>query len=87
VFVGYGSGANDGIVREAGWFPVACEILNDGPGFDALFELSSRQLGGGQCVGWPWSCHQHPEALLIPRVRRGGTRKLGRAALRPAREA
>jgi len=49
VFVGYGSGgASDGIVREAGWFPVACEIFNDGPGFDAVFELSSRQIGGGQ---------------------------------------
>jgi len=49
VFVGYGSGgANDGVVREAGWFPVACEVFNDGAAFDAVFELSSRQLGGGQ---------------------------------------
>jgi hypothetical protein len=49
VFVGYGSGGvNDGVVREAGWFPVACEVFNDGPAFDAVFELSSRQLGGGQ---------------------------------------
>lgn len=49
VFVGYGSGGgNEGIVREAGWFPVACEIFNDGPGFEAVFEFSSRQLGGGQ---------------------------------------
>ena len=49
VFVGYGSGGgNDGIVREAAWFPVACEIYNDGPAFDAVFELSSRQVGAGQ---------------------------------------
>lgn len=49
VFVGYGSGGgSDGIVREAGWFPVACEVFNDGPSFDAVFELSSRQIGGGQ---------------------------------------
>lgn len=49
VFVGYGSsGAGDGFVREGGWFPVACEVFNDGPGFDAVFELRSRQLGGGQ---------------------------------------
>lgn len=49
VFVGYGSGGGgDGIVREAGWFPVACEVFNDGPSFDAVFELSSRQIGGGQ---------------------------------------
>ncbi len=49
VFVGYGSsGGGDGFVREGGWFPVACEVFNDGPGFDAVFELRSRQLGGGQ---------------------------------------
>jgi len=49
VFVGYGSGGgNDGIVREGSWFPVACEIFNDGQGFDAVFEFSSRQIGAGQ---------------------------------------
>ncbi len=49
VFVGYGSGGGgDGVVREGGWFPVACEVYNDGPGFEAVFELSSHQLGGGQ---------------------------------------
>ncbi len=49
VFVGYGSGGgNDGVVREGCWFPVACEVFNDGPGFDAVFEFSSRQTGGGQ---------------------------------------
>jgi len=49
VFVGYGSsGGSDGIVREGCWFPVASEIFNDGPAFDAVFEFSSRQTGGGQ---------------------------------------
>jgi len=49
VFVGYGSGgANDGIVRESAWFPVACEVFNDGPSFNAVFEFSSQQTGGGQ---------------------------------------
>lgn len=49
VFVGYGSGGgSDGVVRESAWFPVACEILNDGPSFDGVFELSSRQVGAGQ---------------------------------------
>lgn len=49
VFVGYGSGgANDGLVREGNWFPVACEVFNDGPSFNAVFELSSQQVGGGQ---------------------------------------
>ena len=43
VFMGY-----DDIVREGGWFPVACEVFNDGPPFQAIFELSSGQLGSGQ---------------------------------------
>src|SRR5207237_6566765 len=43
VFLGYGGQPSgfDGIVREAGWFPVACEVLNDGPSFNAVFELST----------------------------------------------
>jgi hypothetical protein len=49
VFVGYGSGgANDGIVREASWFPVVCEVFNDGPTFDAVVEFTSQQIGAGQ---------------------------------------
>lgn len=54
VFVGYGSGGvNDGVVREASWFPVACEVFNDGPAFDAVFELSSQQIGGGHTIRLP----------------------------------
>ena len=50
VFLGYGSqptGA-DGVVHEVGWFAVGCEVLNDGPGFNATVEVSSAQFGGGQ---------------------------------------
>ncbi len=43
VFLGYGD-----IVREANWFPVACEINNDGPGFTAVFELTNDRGTGGQ---------------------------------------
>ncbi len=43
VFLGY-----DDNVREGNWFPVACEVQNDGPSFQAVFELSSGQLGAGQ---------------------------------------
>lgn len=39
VFLGY-----DGAVREAAWFPVACEVLNDGPTFNAVFELTAGSL-------------------------------------------
>jgi hypothetical protein len=50
VFLGYGSqptGA-DGLVREAGWFMVGCEVHNSGPTFNAVFELGSSQFGRGQ---------------------------------------
>ena len=49
VFIGYGGGGgNDGLVRVAGWFPVACEIFNDGPSFDGVIEFTSTQIGTGQ---------------------------------------
>jgi len=35
VFLGY-----DSKVREASWFPVTCEVFNDGPTFNAVVELS-----------------------------------------------
>jgi hypothetical protein len=40
VFLGH-----DGIVPEASWFPVICEIKNDGPGFTATIELESTGIG------------------------------------------
>ncbi|MEO7300234.1 MAG: hypothetical protein ABI042_16845 [Verrucomicrobiota bacterium] len=43
VFPGY-----DGVVPEAGWFPVVCEVRNDGPSFTAFFEITSGQFNGGQ---------------------------------------
>lgn len=43
VFVGY-----DGVVPEANWFPVVCEVRNDGPSFNAFFEISSGQFGQGE---------------------------------------
>jgi hypothetical protein len=43
VFLGY-----DGVVREGNWFPVVCEVANDGPPFTAVFELTSGQFGLGQ---------------------------------------
>jgi len=43
VFLGY-----DGILPEASWFPVVCEVFNDGPSFNAIFELSPGQYSQGQ---------------------------------------
>src|SRR5438309_10839805 len=36
VFLGY-----DGVVPEASWFPVVCEIKNEGPSFTGTIELTS----------------------------------------------
>ena len=43
VFAGYG-----GVVREVNWFPVTCEIMNDGPAFTGTIEISGTPLGSGQ---------------------------------------
>ncbi len=45
VFLGY-----DGIVPEASWFPVVCEIKNDGPTFTATVELSGGAFNQGQAT-------------------------------------
>src|SRR5437899_3003985 len=43
VFLGY-----DNIVPEASWFPVVCEIKNDGPSFTSTLELSPGNYNEGQ---------------------------------------
>jgi hypothetical protein len=48
VFVGHGLGLADSTVAEASWFPVTCEIQNDGPSFNAIVEISAGQFGSGQ---------------------------------------
>lgn len=43
VFLGY-----DGTVREASWFPIVCEIQNDGPPFTGTIEVTPGGYGKGQ---------------------------------------
>jgi hypothetical protein len=43
VFLGY-----DGVVPEASWFPVVCEIKNDGPPFKAMVEVAPGSAGYNQ---------------------------------------
>lgn len=43
VFLGY-----DGIMPERGWFPIVCELDNDGAPFTGVVEVNSDQLGNGQ---------------------------------------
>lgn len=40
VFIGYG-----GVVREVGWFPVSCEVENDGPAFTGTIEIAKAHFG------------------------------------------
>jgi len=43
VFLGY-----DGTVREASWFPIVCEIRNDGAPFAGVIEVVPNGYGNGQ---------------------------------------
>lgn len=43
VFIGYG-----GVVREVGWFPVLCEVKNDGPAFTGTIEIAKAHFGAEQ---------------------------------------
>jgi hypothetical protein len=48
VFLGY-----DGTVREAAWFPVTCEIFNDGPPINGFIEVAPTTYGKGQTQRLP----------------------------------
>src|SRR5215470_3544134 len=48
VFLGY-----DGIVPEASWFPIVCEIKNDGPSFNGTIELTPGRYNEGQSCRLP----------------------------------
>jgi hypothetical protein len=43
VFLGY-----DGLVPQAAWVPVVCELKNDGPTFTGIVEVSPGSFAGGQ---------------------------------------
>src|SRR5580704_16369741 len=43
VFPGY-----DGVVPEASWFPMVCEVKNDGPSFTGVIEVSSGVFNQSQ---------------------------------------
>ena len=43
VFPGYNY-----LVPDQGWFPITCEVQNDGPGFTAFIEVGAEQIGRGQ---------------------------------------
>jgi hypothetical protein len=68
VFLGY-----DGTVREAAWFPVACEIYNDGPSFNAVVELTAGNLRNDQVHRVPIELPTNTrKRLTIPVFAAGG---------------
>jgi hypothetical protein len=48
VFLGYGDLGGGGIIPEASWFPVVCEVKNDGPTFDGVIEVSAGNYNSSQ---------------------------------------
>ncbi|HEX4119195.1 MAG TPA: hypothetical protein VH619_01105 [Verrucomicrobiae bacterium] len=44
-FLGY-----DDIMPERSWFPITCELQNDGPSFNAVIEVSAEEFGPGGLV-------------------------------------
>ncbi len=48
VFLGYGDLGGGGIIPEASWFPVVCEVKNDGPTFNGVIEVSSGSYNNNQ---------------------------------------
>jgi len=42
-FLGY-----DDILPERSWFPITCEVFNDGPPFNAVIEVTAQDFGPGQ---------------------------------------
>ncbi|MSU21114.1 MAG: hypothetical protein EXS30_06935 [Pedosphaera sp.] len=68
VFIGY-----DGIVRESGWFPITCEILNDGPTFNGVVEVFVGNLRSDQVRRIPLELPTNTrKRFVIPMFASGG---------------
>lgn len=60
VFVGY-----DQILPEHSWFPVTCELYNDGPSFNAVIEVTAGEWGGGQIRRFPIDLPTHTRKRVV----------------------
>ena len=96
VFLGY-----DGTVREASWFPIVCEIKNDGPPFAGLIEVSPEQYGKGQTQQMPvelptgtlkrvtlpaFAAGRYPQTWNVRLLDERGKVQAEQTALRPRRQ-
>ena len=67
VFLGYGDLGGGGIIPEASWFPVVCEVKNDGPTFDGVIEVSAGNSTSSQTRRMVVElAHRHAQRLSIP---------------------
>ncbi len=62
-------------IHEAAWFPITCEIFNDGPSFNAIIELSGGQFGGEQLRQVPVELPTNTrKRIVVPMFAAGGSR-------------
>src|SRR5688572_12708142 len=62
-------------IREAAWFPVTCEIFNDGLSFNAIIEVSGGQFGGEQTRQVPVELPTNTrKRIIIPMFASGSSR-------------
>jgi hypothetical protein len=68
IFLGY-----DGVVREAAWFPIAVEVFNDGPSFNATVEISMGSIAADQVREVPIELPTNTrKRLTVPLFATGG---------------
>ncbi len=68
IFLGY-----DSVVREAAWFPIAVEVLNDGPPFNAVVEIATGSISSDQIRQIPIELPTHTrKRLTVPIFATGG---------------
>lgn len=69
VHVGY-----EGNIHEASWFPIVCEIFNDGPSFNAVIEVSGGQFGNEQVREVPVELPTNTRKRIVIPMFASGTR-------------
>ncbi len=83
VFLGYG---NDNIVREANWFPVTCEVNNDGPAFTGSVEITPAGGSDDDVRGFVLELPTNTrKRVVIPMFGAGGRYRTWDARLRDER--
>src|SRR6185369_1345319 len=62
-------------IHEAAWFPITCEVYNDGPSFNAIIEVSGGQFGGEQLRQVPVELPTNTrKRIVIPMFASGASR-------------